>query len=226
MRLDLRLARSGVFLCAPLIPIVSFAQNIANDPIRAHLLTLGKRGLTVTLARDRVIEILESENSCSTWFQEADPKAASTFPSLKFIIDATGPQGVLELQSHSGGMLMKHPYAALIFVNGQGKPIVMLNAKGAFFVASAVVWRQENFVGPFHPSGWRNLRVGPYFGDTLAAQVTILLHEFGHLVGRLPDDSDELSGQSERNTAEVLRSCRIQIDAAIHSMPAQRLARH
>src|SRR5215472_13239560 len=103
MRSALRLAGSGVFVCATLISNVSLAQNIANDPIRAQLLTMGKQGLTVTLARDHVIEILQNKNSCSAWFQEVDPKAAATFGSLKFIIDANGPQEVLELRSHSCG---------------------------------------------------------------------------------------------------------------------------
>jgi len=220
MRSALRLAGSGVFVCATLISNVSLAQNIANDPIRAQLLTMGKQGLTVTLARDHVIEILQNKNSCSAWFQEVDPKAAATFGSLKFIIDANGPQEVLELRSHSGEMMVKHPYAASVFVNGEGKSIVILNANGAFFVPVAVVWRQENFDGPFRPSGWRNLRAGPYVGDTLVAQITILLHELGHVVGRLPDDSgdsDELSGQSRQNTAEVVRFCRKQINSAVRS---------
>ena len=220
MRFALRLAGPGVFLCAALIPNVSFAQNytfITNDPIRAQLLTMGKPGLTVAQARDQVIEILQSKNSCSAWFQEVDAKAAGTFASLKFIIDANGPQGVLDLRSHSGEMLLKHPYAAAVFVNGEGKFIVILNAKGPSFVRSTVVLRQENDGSFFRPSGSRYLLIGSYVGDTLAAQMTILLHELGHVVGRLPDEADELSGQSDRNTAEVLRFCRKQINSAVRS---------
>ena len=222
MRFALRLAGPGVFVCAAFISGISFAQDytlVTDDPIRAQLLTMGKPGLTVALARDHVIEILESKNSCSAWFQEVDPNAASTFASLKFVIETNGPQAVLGLRAHSGEMLLKHPYAARALENAGGNSVVVLNAKGAFFVRVAAVLWQEDMSGLFHASGWRYLRVGSYRGDTLAAQITILLHELGHVVGRLPDDSDELSGQSERNTAEVLRFCRAQIKAASGSGP-------
>jgi len=220
MRFALRLAGPGVFVCAAFIPNISFAQDhtlITTDPIGAQLLTMGKSGLTVALARDHVLEILQAKNSCSAWFQEVDPNAASTFASIKFIIAANGPHEVLALRSHSGDMLFKHPYAARALEDGGGDPIVILNSKGAFFIRTTIVLRQQNPGAAFRPSGWRYLLVGSYFGDTLAAQVTILLHELGHVVGRLPHDSDELSGQSGRNTAEVLRFCRRQINAAVRS---------
>lgn len=219
MRFALRLAGPGVFVCAAFISNVSFARDhtlIANDPIRTRLLTLGKRGLTVALARDDVLEILQSTNSCSGWFQEVDPNAASTFASIKFII-VNGPDAVLALRSHTGEMLLQHPYSARALENGGDNSIVVLNANGAFFVRTTVVLRQEISGGSFRPSGWSYLRIGPYLGDTVAAQITILLHELGHAVGRLHDDSDELSGQSERNTAQVLRFCRVQIRAAVRS---------
>jgi hypothetical protein len=222
MRFALNLAGAGVFVCAAFISGVSFAQNdtfATNDPIRAQLLTMGKPGLTVALARDHVIKILQSKNSCSAWYQEVDPNAASTFASLKFVIETNGPHAVLGLRSHSVEMLLKHPYAARSLENAGGNSIIVLNAKGAFFVRVATVLWQEDMGSLFHPSGWRYLLVGSYRGDTLAAQTTILLHELGHVIGRLPDDSDELSGQSERNTAEVLRFCRAQIKAALGSGP-------
>src|SRR5215472_2716793 len=180
MRFALKLAGFGVFVCAALIPNVSLAQNIANDPIRAQLLAMGKPGLTVTLARDHVIEILQDKNSCSAWFQEVDPNAASTFASLRFIIETDGPKDVLGLRSRSGEMLLKHPYAAWALENGS---FVDLNANGAFFIRSAPVLQQENQGGFFRPSGVRYLLVGSYRGNTRAAQITILLHELGHVVG-------------------------------------------
>ena len=220
MRFALRLPGPGVFLCAAFISGVSFAQNytfVTNDRIREQLLTMGKPGLTVAQARDRVIEILQSRNSCSAWFQEVDPNAASTFASLKFIIETNGPKEVLGLLSDSGEMLWKHPYSARASENAGGNSVVYLNAKGAFFVRIAPVLRQLNNSNWFRPSGSCDLLVGSYRGDTLAAQITILLHELGHVVGRLPVDSDELSGKSGRNTAEVLRFCHKQIKAAVGS---------
>lgn len=217
MRFVLRLAGPGVFLCLAYNSGVSFAQShmlATNDPIRAQLLTKGKPGLAVAQARSGVIEILQSNNSCSVWFQGADPNAASTFASLKFIIETNGPKQVLGLRSGSGEMLLKHPYAAKALENST---VVVLNANGAFFVRAAPVFQQDNQGGFYRLSGSRELQAGSYTGNTRGAQMTILLHELGHVVGRLPNDSDELSGQSERNTAEVLRFCHKQIKAASES---------
>ena len=217
MRFVLRLAGSGAFLCVAYSPGVSFAQNhtlTASDPILAQLLTKGKPGLAVAQARSNVIEILQSKNSCSAWFQGVDPNVASTFASLKIIIETNGPKEVLGLRLGSGEMLLKHPYAARALENSS---FVVLNANGAFFVRAAPVFQQDNQGGFYRLSGSRDLLAGSYRGNTLAAQITILLHELGHIVGRLPDDSDELSGQSERNTAEVLRFCHKQIRAAAQS---------
>ena len=217
MRFVLRLAGSGAFLCVAYCSAVSFAQSrmhAGNDPIRAQLLTEGKPGLAVARARSDVIEILQSKNSCSAWFQAVDPNAASTFASLKFIIETNGPKEVLGVRFGSGEMLLKHPYAAKALENSS---VVVLNANGAFFVRAAPVFRQDNQGGFYRLSGSRELRAGSYRGNTRAAQMTILLHELGHVVGLLPNDSDELSGQSERNTAEVLRFCQKQIKAASES---------
>jgi hypothetical protein len=57
--------------------------------------------------------------------------------------------------------------------------------------------------------------VGPYAGDTLHAQVLALLHEFGHIVDLLPTDEGDLDGKSERNTAEVLRFCRAEVESKV-----------
>jgi hypothetical protein len=217
---------AAVFAGVVLICSVSYAQTSTfgiNDPIREELLTMGKHGLTIALARDHVIEILQSKNSCSAWFQEVDPNIASTFASLKFVIETDGPKDVLGLRSHAGEMLLKQPYCARTLENAGGNSVVFLNAHGAFFAHSAVLLTPLSKGGPYRPSGWRYLLVGSYRGDTLAAQITILLHELGHVVGRLPDDSDDLSGQSGRNTAEVLHFCHAQVGAAsgitLHSGP-------
>lgn len=223
MRFVLRLAGSSAFLYVAFISGASFAQShgpATNDPVRAQLLAEGRPGVVVAQARDHALEILESKNSCSAWFQEVDPNVASTFASLKFVIEAHGPKAVLGLRSGSGEILLKHPYAARTRGNGS---FVDINANGAFFVRAAPVFQQDSQGGFYRLSGLRYLLAGSYSGNTLAAQITILLHELGHVVARLPDDSDEFSRRSERNTAEVLRSCHQQIKAAaenpLHSGP-------
>ena len=229
MRVVLRLAGPGVVVSALFISVASFGQDqrflarndtfVANDPLRGQLLAAGKPGATIALARERVAGILQSQNSCSSWFKEIDPDAAAIFASLKFVIDANGPQNVVSLRSESGEMLFKQPYSAKAWEYGGGSSVVILNANGAFFVRTAFVLRQENAGSSLYRSGWRYLRVGSYAGDTLAAQMAILLHELGHVVGRLPDDSDEWSGQSGRNTTELLRFCHNQINAAARIPP-------
>ena len=55
---------------------------------------------------------------------------------------------------------------------------------------------------------WHWLNVGFYDGDTPEARVAILLHELGHIIGRLPEDNDSWDGESSRNTMEVLQHCK------------------
>jgi len=78
----------------------------------------------------------------------------------------------------------------------------------AVFIFSAKKARQR-WLQP--GSAHRVLRVASYSGDTLQAQVTILLHELGHVIGRIPEDSDSWDGRSGENTAEVLRHCKDEI---------------
>jgi hypothetical protein len=220
MSFPLRTLGPAVFVCAAFVCDDAFAQNHAifqQDPVRAQLLAIGKPGLTISLARERVIEILESENSCSAWFQRVDPNAAATFASLKFTIDANGPQYIFGWRSDSGQLLFKQPYSARALENTGRNSVVTLNANGPFFTRTTSVLQMEIPGSSPRPAGWRILQVGSYPGNTLAAQMTTLLHEFGHVVGRIPDDSDELSGQSGRNTAEVLHFCRAQIRGTEHS---------
>jgi hypothetical protein len=201
--------------CLSFFHEVAFAQNssLFADPVGAELAAMGKPGLAIALARDRVSEILQSDNSCSAWFKKADPNAEATFASLRFVIDATGPQHILSWRNDKGVMIFKHPYSASAIEGSGANSVVTLNANGPFFVRYGLVFWQEN--GNFrHAIGSGTFQVGSYAGDTLAAQITTLLHEFGHIVGRLPEDTDELSGQSGRNTQEVVRHCHAQIKAA------------
>jgi hypothetical protein len=185
-----------------------------QDPIQVQLHALGTAGVVIERARQRVIEILRDENPCSAWFQEFDSDPASTFESLHFMLDDSGPKSVLALKTDSGDRLLKHPYSAGVQENAGKGAVLWLNANGAFFARTAEVLELENSRGPARPIGHRVLRVGSYEGSTLRAQVATLLHELGHVTGSLPDDSDELSGESGRNTDRVLRVCRAEIKAS------------
>src|SRR2546422_7869389 len=50
-------------------------------------------------AREAVLEILESQNRCAAWFQQAEPHAARKFRSLRYTIDDSGPQYTFKIQN-------------------------------------------------------------------------------------------------------------------------------
>jgi hypothetical protein len=184
---------------------------------RAQLAVFGERGITIAVAREKVLEILQGQNSCSAWFRQADRDSAAVFEGLGFTLDLNGPRYITGFKTEFGETAFKHPYAASVGQNAGRGAVITLNANGPFFVGSTAVLQRE-FVGAYlQPAGWRNLLVDNYIGNTLAAQMTTLLHELGHVIGRIPEDFEENSGQSGRNTAEVLRYCRAQIRASARS---------
>jgi hypothetical protein len=191
------------------------ATAMPQDPVRLRLLSLGSRGPAIDQARAHVTAILRADNSCSAWFREADPDAAAVFESLDLLVD-DGPKYVVTIKSASGELLLKHPYSARAPQNGGRNASVILNANGPFFAAVADILERDNPRAFTHFAGRRELRVGSYAGSTLPARITTLLHELGHVIGRLPDDSDELSGLSEQNTERVLHACRAEIKASAH----------
>ena len=164
-------------------------------------------GLIVRQARERAIEILQAQNSCSAWFRETDPQALDAFESLEFVLD-DGPKYIQEFKSSSGEIFLKHPYCASTYENAGRNAIVLLNVNGPFFVRAADIFGRQGNGGFLRYAGRRLLTVGSFAGDTLPAQITTLLHEFGHAIGRLPDDSGGDTGLSVQNTERVLRACR------------------
>ncbi|HXN51355.1 MAG TPA: hypothetical protein VN943_05405 [Candidatus Acidoferrum sp.] len=199
--------RSPAARCNSLVP------EAAEASVHLPLLALGARGLAIEQAREHVIAILSTENSCSAWFREVHPDSAAIFESLDFFVD-DGPKHVVASKSTFGEMLFKHPYSARVQENAGYNAVVLLNANGPFFATAADVLERRTAGGLARFAGRRTLRVGSYEGSTLPARITTLLHELGHVIGRLPDDSDELSGLSAQNTEHVLHACRAEIKAS------------
>src|SRR5207245_3766250 len=79
--------------------------------------------------------------------------------------------------------------------------------------ATTLVFSKEGGLGTL--GGPRLINVGPYAGDTVAAQTLVLLHEFGHVLNLLPVDFDNENGKSMQNTAEVLRFCRPEVESKV-----------
>ncbi len=70
------------------------------------------------------------------------------------------------------------------------------------------------------------LTISSYNGNTPEVQITILLHELGHIIGRLPEDDDSRDGRSIRNTSEVSRHCKSETRAAAHKGPIGSIRAH
>lgn len=190
------------------------ASIASHDAVHLRLLALGARGLLVEQARQDVLAILATESSCSAWFREIDPAAPAIFESLNFSLD-DGPQHVIAFKSSSGELFFKHPYSASVSESAGYNATVRLNTNGPFFTNLADILERDPIGHLARFTGRRELRVGPYMGNTLPARITTLLHELGHVIGRLPDDSDELSGLSVQNTLRVLHACHAEIKATV-----------
>jgi hypothetical protein len=165
---------------------------------------------------------LRHGNACTAWFQEADPDPAEVFRSLHFELDMRGPSYVYGMRDGRRGQLFKHPWAARSFEYGGRNSFILLNPNGPFFNRTSTVMQLDPRGMPPRPSGNRLLAVASYNGNTPEAQITILLHELGHIIGRLPEDDDSWDGRSFRNTSEVWRHCKAETKATVHNSSRDR----
>ncbi|PYU43642.1 MAG: hypothetical protein DMG53_17805 [Acidobacteria bacterium] len=175
---------------------------------------MGKTGQKILRARDRVLEILQTENACSAWFREKDSHPADTFRTLSFEVDRHGEEFVQESTDPvDNATIFRNPYVAKVFQGDGRYATITINTNGAFFYPMSVVvqvWKEGVVVSHRGP---RPTNVGPYPGDTRKAQVLVLLHEFGHVLDLLPADGNNVEGKSVENTNEVLRFCRAEIES-------------
>jgi hypothetical protein len=188
-----------------------------DERVALELSALGKHGDTIARAREQVLEILQQDNACTAWFQESDPDPAEVFRSLHFELEASGPAYVYGMRDADRGMLFKHPWAAKAFQNGGRRSTILLNANGPFFNHSSTLMQLDPGGVIARPTGNFVLMISPFTGNSPGAQIVILLHELGHVTGRLPSDDDSWDGRSGRNTAEVLRHCKAETRAAVQN---------
>jgi hypothetical protein len=182
------------------------------DTVPAQLSALGKAGLKIARAREAVLDVLRSENACTEWFESKEANPAATFQSLSFFLDQHGPQDILESMNTESFVVRRQPYVARATQDGGAHTTITINAYGAFYRSQGNVLKIVPEGGPAQTDGTRLLTVGSYRGDTLPAQMTALLHELGHIIDLLPEDADNLDGKSIRNTDEVLRHCRAEVE--------------
>jgi hypothetical protein len=185
----------------------------AADRVREQWNMVGRPGQDILQARDKVLEILQTDNTCSQWYRSKDADPAATFRTLSFELDHKGMDYVVETWGPDSLITFRNPYVASVTQGSGSYSMITINRNGAFFVALAKVVDQPRDGGPLSFRGVRYLKVGPYAGNTLQAQVVTLLHEFGHLVDLLPTDKDDYEGRSVQNTMEVLRYCRAQVES-------------
>ena len=184
-----------------------------DDRISAELASMGTRGTTIARARERTMIILRADSGCAEWFEDSTPDAADVFESLHYqLVEGTAESAsTVHLRVGLNAELWKNPWAAMSFENGGKNSTIRLNTHGGFFkgVSPVIGMDPQRWLQP--GSAHRVLRVASYSGDTLQAQVTTLLHELGHIIGRIPEDSDSWDGRSGENTTEVLRHCKDEI---------------
>ena len=178
--------------------------------ISQELSALGADGALIAQARAEVLEILQSPGSCARWFQEVDPDVANVFRSVHYEL-GNGTSQIFVMPDDRGNALYKHPWGASTNEYGGSGSMITINANGPFFVQQSRLSRLSAIGGPAWPVGWHLVIVGPYVGGTPEARMTILLHEVGHIIGRLPVDDGSWNGESARNTAEVLQHCKSEI---------------
>lgn len=183
-----------------------------DDRIAPQLTALGKEGAKIERAREAVESILLGSNACTEWFGTKDADPGATFHTLDFLVDRKGPQLIRESPVDGSSFLVQQPYVAQATQDGGAHTAITINAYGAFYRSQGNVERTAFREGTLEAERPHYLTVGGYLGDTLAAQMVTLLHEFGHIINLLPEDADNLDGQSVRNTNEVLRHCRAEIE--------------
>jgi hypothetical protein len=223
-----RLNAARTMLCAIAIFSIAIApqparsQSATADDVSTELTALGERGEVISRVREQTLGVLDSENSCSAWFREVAPDVAEVFQSLHYEIEKDGPGYVQHMRNTDGTNLFKHPWTARTTENSGRDSTIALNPNGAFLRPNLPLV-DVDFRGDreWKTGGVHRLIIASYSGNTARAQITILLHELGHVVGRLPVDDDSWNGRSTRNTEEVLRHCKHEINAA-----AERVSRN
>jgi hypothetical protein len=130
-----------------------------------------------------------------------------------------GTSYVYGMKDNQRGQLYKHPWGAKSIENDGRNSTILLNANGPFFNRSSVAVQ----LGPggwlSSPDGLPPLSIAAYAGNTPEARITLLLHELGHIIGRLPEDDDSWDGRSSRNSSDVYQHCKNETHAAAHNRP-------
>jgi len=176
----------------------------------------------VAPAREATLAILSGQNACSGWLMQADPQIVEIFQSVGYRIEDHGQGYVLRERSDAGAWIDHGPYIARAVQNTGRGAIITINANGAFFQRRGDIYKAD-WPGslPVRTSTWRIIHVGPYEGGTLRAQIIVLLHEFAHVVGAIPEDDPARFGlgRTQANTELVLWHCKQAVETQVKTPP-------
>ena len=187
--------------------------SASRDVVRDDLNTMGKQGQVILRARDKVLQILQTENACTGWYRTRNSDPAGVFRTLTYSVDRKGESYIRKGPAAGGFEMIYNPYVASVEQDGGPDSTVIINANGAFFFPAASVAEDRFQGGPLTLHGTRWIQVGPYVGGSFRAQVVVLLHEFGHVIDLLPEDREDRDGKSRQNTLDVLRACRAEVES-------------
>jgi hypothetical protein len=172
---------------------------------------LGSQGDLIAHAREQTLDILTTANTCTAWFEEIEPDVADVFRSLHYAIDAGGTAEIHSSRDVFGDLYFMHPWGAKAVENSGRDAFIQFNGNGPFFIARTHVAPANAPASDFRIEAPQPVYIGPYVGASTEARLTIMLHELGHIVGRLPKDDISWNGQSSENTRQVLRHCKKEI---------------
>jgi hypothetical protein len=198
-------------LCDPTHPANPTCSQ-ADDVVAVELGKMAKPGQKILNARQQVLQILVGQNTCSEWYRLREPDPAATFRTIHYALDGQGEEFVHETRESVSETIYRNPYVASVIQDAGVGATITINPNGAFFrfVGPTIVRAKEG--GTSRWGGVKTMGVGPYPGESLKAQILTLLHEFGHILGLLPIDYNNVDGKSMQNSIEVLRYCRAQIE--------------
>jgi hypothetical protein len=119
-----------------------------NTLVSMELLDLGQHGDLIAHAREQTLQILQAPNTCTAWFQEAEPSAAEVFRSLRYQLDGNGTSGIYSMRNDLGQILLTHPWAAKSTEYAGSNSIVQINSNGPFVV------RESRVANSYPPAGF------------------------------------------------------------------------
>jgi len=179
-----------------------------RDRVQEDLARMGKSGQKILRRARKGSRNPASRKRLFGVVPEKDSNPADIFRTLSFEVDARETSLVQESKDPSNMILFRNPYVAKVFQgDGRYAKITIQHERGVF-LSNCRRGRSLEGRRAFVPSCVALTNVGPYAGDTMHAQILVLLHEFGHVLDLLLQMSNNVDGKSVRHKrgSPVLRA--------------------